>query len=189
MNYIFQPFASTSMCKLTVNFHMLRNPYVVFLQIFACILVISILACNKTRSRVPHTLQDVTKINEIPSAAMRAIFVSTSLGNKKKISSLLWCHKVHDGVSNNRRPDGLLKHLCSGTDQRKHQSSASLALGVGVGVGGWDWGGVWVGGWGVPFDATNGCSKGANKSFMWSLFWLLLHSIPVTPYHTVVDLG
>ena len=39
---------------------------------------------------------------------------------------LQWCHNERYGVSNHRRPHCLLN--CSDTDQRKHQSSASLAF-------------------------------------------------------------
>ena len=45
--------------------------------------------------------------------------------------SLLWRHNGHDGISNHQPHDCLL-NLHSGTDQRKHQSSASLAVGWGI---------------------------------------------------------
>ena len=42
-------------------------------------------------------------------------------------SLLQWRHNERDGVSNHRRLDRL-PTVCSGEDQRKHQSSASLAF-------------------------------------------------------------
>ena len=44
---------------------------------------------------------------------------------------LQWLHSGRDGVSNHRRLI-VYSTVCSGTDQRKHQSSASLALVRGI---------------------------------------------------------
>ena len=46
-----------------------------------------------------------------------------------QVSILQWRHNERDGVSHYRRLDGL---VCSGTDQTKHQSSASLAFVRGI---------------------------------------------------------
>ena len=43
------------------------------------------------------------------------------------VDVLQWRHNGHDGVSNYQPHDWLLNRY-SGTDQRKHQSSASLAF-------------------------------------------------------------
>ena len=48
-----------------------------------------------------------------------------------KIQTLLWRHNEPDCVSNHQPHDCLLNRL-SGTDQRKHQSSASLAFVRGI---------------------------------------------------------
>ena len=44
------------------------------------------------------------------------------------LDTLQWRHNDRDCISNHWRLDYLLNHLCLGTDQRKHQSSASLAF-------------------------------------------------------------
>ena len=46
------------------------------------------------------------------------------------IASLQWRHNERNGVSNHRRL--VCSTVCSGADQRKHQSSASLAFVMGI---------------------------------------------------------
>ena len=41
------------------------------------------------------------------------------------VTALQWCHNQCDGASNHRRLDGFCSNVCSGADQRKHQSPAS----------------------------------------------------------------
>ena len=48
-----------------------------------------------------------------------------------KIKSLQWCHNEHDGISNHRCLS-VYSAVCSGTDQRKYQSSTSLAFVRGI---------------------------------------------------------
>ena len=51
-------------------------------------------------------------------------------GDTKKscILSFQWRHNERDGVSNHKRLNIVYSTVCSGADQRKHQSPASLAL-------------------------------------------------------------
>ena len=51
--------------------------------------------------------------------------------NTKLSCTLHWGHNDHDGVSNHQ-PHGCLLNRLLGTDQRKHQSSASLAFVRGI---------------------------------------------------------
>ena len=53
--------------------------------------------------------------------------ISATLVMTKINYSLQWRHNGHDGVSNHRRLD-CLRTFCSGADQRKHRSSASLGF-------------------------------------------------------------
>ena len=50
----------------------------------------------------------------------------------KVLASLQWHHNEHGGISNYWHLDCLLRFVCSGADQRKHQSSASLAFVLGI---------------------------------------------------------
>ena len=52
----------------------------------------------------------------------------TSIQAYNIVTTLQWSHNERDGVSNNRRLDCFYSIVCSGSDQRKHESSASLAF-------------------------------------------------------------
>ena len=51
--------------------------------------------------------------------------------------TLHWHHNEHDGFSNHQPHSLLYSIVCSGADQRKHQSSASLAFVLGIHRGQW----------------------------------------------------
>ena len=50
----------------------------------------------------------------------------------RQITSLQWRHNERDGVSNHQCIGFFCSTVCSGADQRKHQSSASLAFVRGI---------------------------------------------------------
>ena len=61
----------------------------------------------------------------------RPCWVTSSLLSTRKFDTLQWRHNEHDSVSNHRYPI-VCSTVCSGADQRKHQSSESLAFVRGI---------------------------------------------------------
>ena len=76
------------------------------------------------RKTVPSTWTKCTR----PELPLPTILPGVS---RNGLASLQWRHNERDCASNHRRLDRLL-NVCSGADQRKHQSSASLAFVRGI---------------------------------------------------------
>ena len=58
---------------------------------------------------------------------MNVVFSQHKQAKLLSETTLQWCHNGHGGMSNHQHQDCLLNRF-SGSDQRKHQSSASLAF-------------------------------------------------------------
>ena len=73
----------------------------------------------------------VTKSGPMPSGTSKLSKVTDKNVSTSCGTSLKWRHKERDGVENHRRLACLI-NVCSGTDKKNHQSSASLAFVRGI---------------------------------------------------------
>ena len=84
--------------------------------------------CKEIHQWFPSQRASTTEFWCFPCCHPKQDFAQT---NKVQVVSFRWCHNGCDGVSNHQ-PHHCLLNRYSGTDQRKHQSSASLAFVRGI---------------------------------------------------------